>query len=111
MMDIREYLDRIGRNPFREWRSGLSAEARARVTAALFRLAHGNFSNVEGIGAGAFEYKIHFGPGYRVYFGKVRDELVILIGGGTKKSQENDIRLALTRWEDYKERAKLRKKE
>jgi putative addiction module killer protein len=64
----------------------------------------GNFSNVKGVGAGVFEYRIDFGPGYRVYFGKDGDTVVILLGGGTKKRQNRDIATAHARWKDYKER-------
>jgi putative addiction module killer protein len=63
----------------------------------------GNFSNVKGVGAGVFEYRIDFGPGYRVYFGKDGDTLVILLSGGTKKRQDRDIATA-HRWKDYKKR-------
>jgi putative addiction module killer protein len=49
---------------------------------------------------------VGFGPGYRVYFGKEGEQIVILLGGGTKQRQQNDIRLALERWEDYKQRKK-----
>jgi len=70
MMVIREYLDREGRNPFHEWRGRLDPEARRKVTTAVYRVGLGNFSHVEGVGAGVFECKVNFGPGYRVYFGK-----------------------------------------
>ena len=63
-----------------------------------------NFSNVKGVGAGLFEYRIDFGPGYRVYFGKDGEHVVILLGGGTKKRQDRDIASAQERWQDYKER-------
>ncbi len=53
---------------------------------------------------GVLEYRIDVGPGYRIYFGKDGDRLVILIGGGTKKRQQNDIHTAITRWKDYKQR-------
>ena len=68
------------------------------------RLELGNFSNVKGVGAGAFEYRIDFGPGYRVYFGKDGEAIVILLGGGTKKRQDRDIATAHERWADYKRR-------
>jgi putative addiction module killer protein len=74
------------------------------VTTAVRRLELGNFSNVKGVGAGVFEYRIDFGPGYRVYFGKDGDALVILLGGGTKKRQGRDIAIAQGRWTDYKKR-------
>jgi putative addiction module killer protein len=74
------------------------------VTTALTRLAQGNFSNVKGVGSGVLEFRIDFGPGYRVYFGKDGDRLVILLGGGAKKRQQRDIETALARWQDYKRR-------
>lgn len=71
---------------------------------ALRRIELGNLSNVRGVGMGVFEFKIHFGPGYRIYFGKEGAEIVILLAGGTKQRQEDDVRVALERWENYKER-------
>ena len=104
MVEIREYRESDGRSPFGEWRGGLDVPARQRVTTAVLRIGLGNFSNVKGVGGGIFEYRISFGPGYRVYFGKDGEEIVILLGGGTKKRQENDIQIAIRRWEDYKQR-------
>ena len=69
---------------------------------ALYRLGLGNFSNVKGVGSGVFECRIDFGPGYRLYFGKDGDRLVILLCGGTKQRQQKDITLATERWQDYK---------
>jgi putative addiction module killer protein len=109
MIDIREYLDRDGHSPFREWRGKLNAEARRKVTTALYRVGLGNFSSSKSVGAGVYECRIHFGPGYRVYFGKEGEEIVILLGGGTKQRQQNDIGLAVARWEDYKRRKKQQK--
>ena len=74
------------------------------MTAAIRRLELGNLSNVKGVGAGVFEYRIDFGPGYRVYFGKDGETLIILVGGGTKKRQDRDIATAHARWADYKKR-------
>ncbi len=109
MVDIREYLDRGGRSPFGEWRGKLNTEARRKVTTALYRVGLGNFSHVKGVGAGVFECKLNFGPGYRVYFGKDGEQIVILLGGGTKQRQQNDISLALVRWEEYKQRKREQK--
>ena len=78
----------------------------AKVTIALTRLEQGNFSTVKGVGAGVFEYKIDFGPGYRIYFGKDAGRIVILIGGGTKKRQQQDIAAAQECWKVYKRRKK-----
>lgn len=69
-------------------------------------MEQGNFSNVKGLGGGVVEFRIHFGPGYRVYFGKDGDRLVILLGGGTKKRQQADIETARTYWQDYERRKK-----
>ena len=94
VIDIREYIDPRGRSPFAVWFDGLNAPAAAKVATALVRMEHGNLSNAKGVGAGVFEYRIDFGPGYRVYFGKDGDTLVILLGGGTKKRQHRDIEAA-----------------
>ncbi len=70
----------------------------------MTRISPGNFSSVESIGSGVFEYKLDFGPGYRIYFGKDGEALVILLGGGTKRRQQRDINAALANWRDYKRR-------
>jgi putative addiction module killer protein len=104
MIEVREYIDPKGRSPYALWFDRLNAQAAARVATALTRLAGGNFSNVKGVGSGLFEYKIDFGPGYRVYFGKDGERLVILLAGGAKKRQQQDISAALVRWQEYKRR-------
>lgn len=103
-MDVREYLDPKGRSPYGAWFDRLNPQAAAKVATALTRLAGGNFSNVKGVGSGIFEYRIDFGPGYRIYFGKDGKRLVILLGGGTKKRQHQDIAAAFANWQDYKRR-------
>jgi putative addiction module killer protein len=100
---VREYLDAKGKSPFARWLNGLDAIAAAKVATALYRLEQGNFSRVEGVGGGVFECKIHFGPGYRVYFGKDGETVVILLGGGSKKRQQADISAAHACWQDYQE--------
>jgi len=82
---VREYLDAAGRSPFARWFGRLNAVAAARVSTAIYRLDEGNFSNVQGVGAGVFETRIDFGPGYRVYFGKDGDTVIVLLGGSVKK--------------------------
>jgi putative addiction module killer protein len=71
------------------------------------QIEQGNLSNAKRVGSGVHEYRIDFGPGDRVYFGRDGDRLVILLGGGTKKRQEKDIRVAQAYWADYKRRKKL----
>jgi len=101
---LREYLDEVGRSPFGRWFEDLDATVAAKVTTALARIEQGNFARVKGVGTGVFESTIDFGPGYRVYFGKDGEAIVILLGGGTKKRQPRDIALAKERWADYKQR-------
>ena len=101
-----EYIDQNGHSPFANWFDSLNAQAAAKVAAASNRMSLGNFSNVKGVGSGVFEYAINFGPGYRIYFGKDGEQLVILLGGGTKKRQQKDINDAIELWEDYKHRKK-----
>jgi putative addiction module killer protein len=104
MLTVREFLERDGSSPFAKWFATVDATAAAKITTAVRRLELGNFSNVKGVGAGVFEYRIDFGPGYRIYFGKDGETLVILLGGGTKKAQDRDIAAAHARWQDYKKR-------
>jgi putative addiction module killer protein len=105
-VEIKEYLATNGRSPFRKWFNGLNAVAAAKVTVAVTRMAKGNLSNVESVGQGVLEFKISFGPGYRIYFGKDSEELIILLAGGTKKKQSEDIAAAQAFWADYKSRKK-----
>lgn len=105
-MEILEYLDAGGCSPYRDWFDALNAAAAAKVTVAITRMRLGNLSNAKGVGGGVQEYRIDFGPGYRVYFGRDGDMLVILLAGGTKKRQQADIAIAQARWADYKRRKK-----
>jgi putative addiction module killer protein len=102
MIDIREYVRPDGKNLFRAWFDRLNSEAARKVTTALYRLGLGNFSNVKGVSGGVFECRIDFGPGYRIYFGKDGEQIVILLRGGTKQKQEGDIALAKAYWVEYK---------
>ncbi len=108
MIDLQEYTSTDGRRPFADWFNELDASAAAKIAAALIRLEQGNFSNVKGVGASVLEYRVDFGSGYRIYFGKDGERLVILLAGGTKKRQQKDIEVAQARWEDYKQRKKNR---
>ncbi len=77
------------------------ARAKGRILARLLRLENGNFGDHKAVGEGVFELRIDCGPGYRVYFGLDGSEIVVLLGGGDKGSQEADIRAAKERWADY----------
>ena len=107
--NVVEYIDTSGRSYFERWFAELNAQAAARVTTGLYRLEQGNFTNTRSVGGGVFEYRIHFGPGYRIYFGRDGDTLVVLLTGGTKKRQNADIQQALKLWDEYKRRKRQEK--
>ena len=109
MFDVREYVDTAGRSPFTKWLSALNVQAAAKVATALERISDGNLSNVRPVGRGVLEYKIDFGAGYRIYFGRDGDQLLILLAGGTKKRQREDIQQAHVHWADYRKRKKEEK--
>ena len=100
---VREYVNPFGKSRFGDWFNELNGTAAAKVTTALYRLTQGNFSNVKGVGAGVYEYKIDFGPGYRIYFGKDGDRMVILLAGSSKKAQSAAIADARSAWAAYKQ--------
>ncbi len=101
-----EYLEQSGSSPFARWFVGLDAVAGAKVATALYRMEQGNLSSAKPVGQGVAEYRIDFGPGYRIYIGQDGEMLIILLGGGTKKRQSADIQLARQRWQEYKVRKK-----
>ena len=103
MVEIRYFVASNGTEPFAEWFAGLDPVASAKITRAIARMEQGNFSNAKGVGEGVLEYKIDFGPGYRIYFGRDGNTIVILLMGGTKKRQQRDIAAAQGYWRDYKQ--------
>lgn len=107
MILIREYIDQDGRSPYAKWFNRLNAPAAAKVATALVRMEQGNFSKTKGVGTGVSECLIDFGPGYRIYFGRDGNTLVILLGGGTKKRQQKDIEKAKILWKEYKRRKRV----
>jgi putative addiction module killer protein len=106
LFNIREYLTPDGISYFGKWFEGLNAIAAAKVRVAIARMEMGNFSNTKSVGSGVWEVKIDYGPGYRVYYGKDGEKIVILLAGGTKKSQQKDIQKAHDLWAEFKKRKK-----
>lgn len=109
-VEIEEYVDAAGDSPFGDWFASLDPVAAAKVTVAIARVARGATSNLKGVGDGLIEYRIDFGPGYRVYLAWSGKRLVILLGGGTKRRQAKDIEAAKARWTDYKARRRAQLK-
>jgi putative addiction module killer protein len=98
MIEIREA------EQFTDWFSELKDRAtRARIDVRIRRLSLGNPGVVKAVGDGVSELKIDFGPGYRVYFGSIGTEIVILLGGGDKGSQSKDIKAAQKLLRELKE--------
>ncbi len=102
--EVREYLRSDGSCPFREWMDELPVPVRARISARLVRFEGGNLGDSKALGAGLWEARFVFGPGYRVYFGLQDGRLVILLAGGDKGSQRRDIARARDLLTDYMER-------
>jgi len=100
-----EYTDERDRSRFGEWFASLDARLAERVRTAVVKLEAGNFKAVKAVGDGLFECSIHTGPGLRVYYGRRGAELVILLGGGTKRRQQADIDRAKADWLEYQRRA------
>lgn len=104
MVELRQYISESGHNLFEKWFTRLDGMTQARVLKILDRLEAGNFSSAKGEGKGIFAARLDFGPGYRVYFGKDGELLVILLAGGSKKRQQADIEAAQALWQEYKKR-------
>ena len=102
-LTVVEYVREDGSNPYRMWFDGLDPRAAAKVAVATARLELGNTSSVKRIGT-IGEYRIDWGPGYRIYLAQDRNDLVILLGGGTKRRQRADIQRAKALFEEYQAR-------
>jgi putative addiction module killer protein len=106
-IELLEYITEDGENPFHKWLNLLKDRAaRARIRVRLNRLRLGNFGDCKSIGKGVSELRVDYGPGYRVYYGKSETTIVILLCGGSKKSQAKDIKLAQEYWADFKRRTR-----
>jgi putative addiction module killer protein len=103
---VKEYITAAGRNHFRIWHGGVKdKKVQAKIDIKIARLRLGNFGDSKSLGQGVYELRIHFGPGYRIYYGLDGQKIVLLLCGGDKKTQEKDIKKAKTFWKNYKEGA------
>ena len=101
---LQVYRTPNGRRPFTEWLESIQdRRTQSRIQIRLDRLEVGNFGDCRSVGEGVFELRIHFGPGYRIYFGEIDDTIVLLLCGGDKSSQTLDIERAKNYWLQYKE--------
>ena len=101
MFQVEEFYDSRGRNSFGRWFNSLDVQAAIKVANAIERMRRGILSNSKAVGAGVLEYRIDSGPGYRIYYGRDGDTLIVLLGGGTKRGQQRDIEAARELWQEY----------
>jgi len=102
ILEILHYQTSKGCIPFQEWlREFKSSHVMASILTRIDRLALGNYGDCKPVGAGVFELRLHFGAGYRIYFGQAKQTLVILLMGGDKQTQDRDILKAKEYWKDY----------
>ncbi|NDU90299.1 MAG: type II toxin-antitoxin system RelE/ParE family toxin [Ferrovum sp.] len=105
MIEVFRYQTAEGKEPLTEWLQSLrDKQAQAKIRIRLKRLEAGNFGDNDPVGDGVQELREHLGAGYRVYFGRQGQAVVILLCGGSKKSQPSDIKTAKEYWEDWKRR-------
>jgi len=104
VFSIRVYNDASGRKPFFEWLNGIPIKTQQRINARLVRVEAGNLGDYKSVGQGVSELRFHFESGYRVYFAREGQEVILLLSAGNKSSQKRDIRKAQSFWEDYLER-------
>ena len=103
MIELHRYQFEDGRAPVTEWLNTLrDGRARAQVEIRLRRVAVGNFGDCKPVGEGVSELRIDVGAGYRVYFGRHGQTLIILLCGGDKSSQQADIAHAKEYWTNWK---------
>ncbi|WP_035204358.1 type II toxin-antitoxin system RelE/ParE family toxin [Isoalcanivorax pacificus] len=106
-MELCHYLTSDGHDPFQSWLDALKRkdrQAAMRVLTRLNRLASGNPGDSKSVGAGVMELRIDYGPGYRVYYARAGNQLVLLLSGGSKKRQQADIEQAKEWLSDFQER-------
>ena len=101
LIKIEYYAKPNGKEPYTEWFDNLrDIKVKAKISVRIDRLRMGNFGNCEPVGGGISELKIDYGPGYRVYFGQIGNVIIIILCGGDKSTQKNDIKIAHEYWED-----------
>jgi putative addiction module killer protein len=105
-LEFRYYQTADRKQPFPEWVAALQdRQARSRIGIRVARLRAGNFGDCEPVGEGVLELRIDWGPGYRVYFARVGNVMVLLLCGGDKRTQSEDVKRAKNYFKDYKRRA------
>ncbi len=103
-MTIKIYVTVQGREPFTEWLRRIEdVRSRAVIRARLNRIRLGNFGDCHSVGDGVYEFRIDYGPGYRIYFGRLGAKMILLLCAGSKRGQQKDIERAKLYWKAYTE--------
>ena len=111
-MDVRYYVDDQGRSPVTRWIYKLRDKARrTRILSHIAKMELGNFGDSKPVGDGVSELRIHFGQGYRVYYSRQGNEIILLLCAGDKSTQTQDVANAKAYLKNYKERSKDDEKE
>ena len=98
---VKELVLETGGNPYRDWLEQMDNKTKARIQARFLQVERGNLGVHEHVGDGVYELKYYFGAGYRVYFGKEKNRIILLLGGGDKKTQNKDIKKAQRVWAEW----------
>jgi putative addiction module killer protein len=107
------YEEDAPESPYQEWEESLPLSQQAMMWSRLERIRLGNFGDVkklQGVGKSLYELRIHSSPGWRIYFGKEGNSIIILLCGGNKNSQKRDITKAQKYWQDYQNTKSLKKR-
>jgi putative addiction module killer protein len=103
--EVRLYRTPEGRVPYREWIEGIrDFTTQARIERQIDRMRQGNLGDHKPVGDGVFELRLVWGPGYRVYFAEEGPHLVLLLGGGSKRTQAKDVERAKSYWHAYQQK-------
>jgi putative addiction module killer protein len=104
-MEILHYVTESNQDPYQEWLDGLrDRTARVVIQRRVDRLALGNFGDHKACRDGVWELRVDFGPGYRIYYSQSAKEIVLLLCGGSKRTQTSDVDQAINNWQDYQRR-------
>ena len=106
LWEIEKYVAQEGICPFDEWFETLDSQFQARIDTRFDRVSLGNFGDTKNLGGGIYELRFSFGAGYRVYYGIRGRRVILLLTGGSKNSQNKDIRLAKELWNAYKKESR-----
>jgi putative addiction module killer protein len=109
VVEVRHYINNAGKDVFDEWLSELTdPRAQAKIAVRINRLAAGNFGDCKSLGRGLYEFRIDWGPGYRIYYAMIGQRCILLLCGGDKRKQAADIERAVAYFDDYKIRTRKR---